>query len=216
MHRQTQTGARGSNGPAVVYFAKAPVPGSVKTRLTPPLTPAEAAALYGAWLGGLQAVAGARTLVYGWPPGSMALLRAALPRGLELRSQRGDDLWQRMARCFDELFDEGHAPVVIRNTDSPDLPQLRVREALERSRPGTVVLGPDTGGGYYLVGLAERCPDLLGGIEVGTGQVFAQTVARAQSLGLTVEALAIERDIDVFDDLLAVWRARGGTGRGTA
>ena len=53
---------------AVAYFAKAPRPGQVKTRLCPPLTPAEAAGIYAGFLRDLLVpVAGARTLVYGWP-----------------------------------------------------------------------------------------------------------------------------------------------------
>lgn len=196
----------------MVYFAKAPIPGTVKTRLTPPLTQAEAAALYRAWLAELAPVSGARTLVYGWPAAALAQLGAALPPGLELRPQQGADLWQRLARCFDDLFAEAHAPVLIRNTDSPDLPPARVREALDRSRPGTVVLGPDTGGGYYLVALAEPCPDLFAPIETDAASVFAETVARARAAGLAVETLAVERDIDTFDDLLAVWRQRSGSG----
>ena len=111
--------------PAVVYFAKVPRPGQVKTRLCPPLTPTEAAHLYVAFLRELLVpVAGARTLVYGWPADGLEELRPLVPEGLELRPQDGDDLFARMATCFEELFREGHGPVLIRNTDSPDLPMF--------------------------------------------------------------------------------------------
>jgi hypothetical protein len=193
----------------VVYFAKAPLPGRVKTRLSPPLTPGEAAGLYAAWLRALRPVPGCRTLVYGWPAAELDALRAVVPAELELRAQRGADLWARMAACMAELFAQGHSPVVIRNTDAPDLPPERVREAIARCKRGTAVLGPDAGGGYYLVALAEPCAELFGGSE-GAPTVHAQTVARARALGLAVEELAVEADVDTYADLLELWRRRGG------
>jgi len=193
--------------PAVVYFAKAPRPGQVKTRLCPPLTPREAAHLYAAFLQELLvAVPGARTLVYGWPDDGLEELRALVPEQLELRPQQGADLYARMEGCFEELFREGHVPVLIRNTDSPDLPQERIMAALESSRPGRVVVGPDLGGGYYLIALAEPCPELLRGARDGD---VTSLKRRALQLGLQVVELPAERDVDTFEDLLQMWRDRG-------
>lgn len=213
MTRQTDSGQGGSPGqtrqPAVVYFAKAPVPGLVKTRLVPPLTAEEAAALYRAFLKQVVVpIPGARTLVYGWPTEMFDELRAALPEDVELRPQTGRDLFERMIACMDELFAEGHCPVLIRNTDSPDLQAARVQEGLAKSGPGVVVLGPDTGGGYYLVSLTERCPDLFRGISEGGSSVFAHTVCRAEALGMDAVLLKEERDVDTFDDLIAMWQDR--------
>jgi len=207
----------------VVYFAKAPVPGQVKTRLCPPLTTDEAAALYGAFLRRIvRPVSGARTLVYGWPGEQLSVLAAALPAATagdpgtpELRPQQGADLWERMQRCFAELFAAGHAPVLIRNTDSPDLEIDLLHEALRRCTPGTVVLGPDFGGGYYLVALAQPCPELFADLEVGGdpgsapgSTILQQTRDRARRLGLEVVELAERRDVDRFEDLIAMWRQR--------
>ncbi len=213
MAPQTDSAGGGSRrrGPAVVYFAKAPVPGRVKTRLTPPLTPAEAAGLYRAFLiDAVVPISGARTLVYGWPAAELAVLRGCVPASIEVRPQRGDDLFARVEACFDELFAEGHAPVVVRNTDSPDLPVERVEEAIVRCAPASVVLGPDQGGGYYLVALGGRCPGLFSGHGEGGPDVLAQTAARARAQGLRVELLAPAPDVDTFEDLLALWRRRPG------
>jgi len=193
----------------VVYFAKAPRPGQVKTRLCPPLTPTEAAHLYTAFLKELLVpVEGARTLVYGWPADALGELRPLVPEGLELRPQVGDDLFARMTACFEELFREGHGPVLIRNTDSPDLPTERITAALQNSQPGTVVLGPDLGGGYYLIALAEPCPDLLHDVQGGGSGDVAALRQRAEQLGLQVIELPAERDVDTFEDLLQMWRDR--------
>ena len=199
----------GGAGPVVVYFAKVPRPGAVKTRLCPPLTPAEAAALYGAFLRQvLVPVKHARTLVYGHPEAELQDLEAFLPGGLELRPQRGKDLWQRLESCFGELLGAGHSPVLIRNTDSPDLPPERIVEALTEARPGRVVLGPDRGGGFYLVALGAPCPGLFSGLEEGASTVLPATLARVSELGLESVTLAEEQDVDSFEDLLALWRAR--------
>ena len=206
---QTDSSSPGSRGPAVVYFAKVPAPGRVKTRLVPPLTEIEAALLYAAFLmERIVPVEGARTLVYGWPEEDLAELRPMVPPGIEVRPQHGADLWERMRACLAELLAEGHQPVVIRNTDSPDLPPERVREAIERSAEGVVVLGPDDGGGYYLVSLCSACPELFDGSEEGSASVFAHTMARATDLGLRVEVLAVESDVDTFNDLVRMWRRR--------
>ncbi len=191
----------------MVYFAKVPAPGRVKTRLCPPLTPAEAAGLYSGFLRDvLRPVPEARTIVYAWPAEEISNLHEITD--LEIRPQRGADLWERMTVCFDELLEAGHSAVVLRNTDSPDLPPDIVEQAIERARPGRVVLGPDAGGGYYLVALAEPCPALFQADVEGAATVFESTVARARELGLEVDVLAEHRDVDDYDDLLALWRGR--------
>lgn len=204
--RQTDSEATGSARPALVYFAKAPRPGSVKTRLCPPLTLAEAAGLYGAFLRDAVTVApDMATFVYVWPGDGVDEVRALVPPGCILRAQRGDDLFTRMACCFEELFAEGYGPIVLRNTDSPALPRERVRQALQAANDGSLVVGPDHGGGYYLVALAAPCRDLFRGHVAGAWQAL---VAQARGLGLRVEVLPTEPDVDTFEDLLRLWRQR--------
>jgi hypothetical protein len=210
VHEQTSPLVRGSaQGPAVVLFAKAPRPGHVKTRLCPPLTHDEAAALYGAFLRRtVVPQPDATTYLYGAPHDALGELRAYVPAGVHLRPQVGRDLWARLASCFAELFAAGHDQVVVRNTDSPDLPAARIDEALRACRPGRVVLGPDAGGGYYLIALAAPAAVLFDLSETPAQEVCAATVARARAAGLEVVALPAERDVDTYDDLLAMWAAR--------
>lgn len=210
MGDQTDSNTPGSRGPAVVYFAKVPAPGRVKTRLVPPLTELEASHLYTAFLREVVVpIEGARTLVYGWPEDALSELQDLLPSGVELRPQRGTDLWERMRACLAELFAEGHRPVLIRNTDSPDLARERIAQALDRSGEGVAVFGPDDSGGYYLTCLWSDCPELFGEMEEHSATAFAQSVARAGGLGLRVEVLPVESDVDTFDDLVRMWRRRG-------
>lgn len=198
-------------GDALVYFAKAPVPGQVKTRLCPPLRPSEAAGLYAGFLRDVvQPVSGFQAFCYGAPAEQLDQLASWIHPEVELRPQRGEDLWARMTACFDELLAAGHRGVVLRNTDSPDLPSERVLEAAAALQPGRVVLGPDVGGGYYLIGMAEPMPELFVSMRDGVApeDVARATRAQAAALGLEVVELRVERDIDTFDDLLALWRDR--------
>lgn len=217
MNEQTSPPVRGSIGrPAVVFFAKAPRPGLVKTRLCPPLTHGEAAGLYAAFLRQLLVPhPGAATYLYGTPVDGLDELRALAAADLLVRPQVGDDLFARLGACVDELAADGHARIVIRNTDSPDLPRARLDEAVSTCAPGRVVLGPDVGGGYYLIGLAEPVPELFQLGTVAPGEVFARTAARAVALGLEVVRLPVERDVDTYDDLLALWAARAARPTGT-
>lgn len=206
---QTESKTPGSTGPAVVYFAKVPSPGRVKTRLTPPLTSSEASALYGAFLrDGVKPISDYKTMVYGWPPEELSDLAGYLSADLEVRPQRGGDLWERLGHAISDLFAEGHGPVVVRNTDSPDLPRARVEEAVERCGVDDVVFGPDADGGFYLIALGSPCPDLLRGLPVSSDGVLAAASDRARELGREVHMLAQECDVDTFDDLIGMWRER--------
>jgi glycosyltransferase A (GT-A) superfamily protein (DUF2064 family) len=155
----------------------------------------------------------AATYLYGAPPDALDELRALAPAGVEVRAQRGADLFARLAACFAELLAAGHDRVVVRNTDSPDLPAERIDAALAACAPRRVVLGPDFGGGYYLIGLAQSVPDVFALGPGAASEVLARTRARAAALGLEVVLLPPERDVDTFADLLELWAARRATGR---
>jgi rSAM/selenodomain-associated transferase 1 len=196
---------------ALVYFAKAPRPGLVKTRLCPPLRPEAAARLYAAMLQDVLLTPvepeDVRRFVWFWPPDAAAELAALVPPALAtvvgLRPQAGAGLAERMAACFSELCAEGFTQVVLRGTDSPGLPAARVAEAFALLGSGgvDVVLGPDRGGGYYLVGLTRPRPELFLGVAMGGDSVFAATCARVLGAGLRLATLAVEDDIDVYADL---------------
>ena len=94
--------------------------------------------------------------------------------------------------------------MVLRNTDSPDLPVARVREAIAALQPGRVVLGPDAGGGYYLIGMTGPCREVVGIAVEGAESVFEVTRRRVDELGWDCHVLAEHEDVDTFDDLLGL------------
>ena len=202
---------------ALVIFAKAPIPGQVKTRLCPPLTPDEAATLHGSFvldtLERAKAALAAFKLPYDRylacaPSSTHVFFRIMEERqGVRLMDQVGDDLGARMNQAFDTLFAQGYKSGVIVGTDTPSLPLERYQQALTALESHDLVLGPALDGGYYLIGLNRPTPGLFTGIPWSTDQVLALTQKKAGALGLKTALLESWRDIDTISDLEALIEA---------
>ncbi|XRQ16215.1 TIGR04282 family arsenosugar biosynthesis glycosyltransferase [Actinomadura welshii] len=192
----------------LVVIAKEPVPGRVKTRLTPAYTPAEAAALAEASLRDtLAAVAAAparrRVLALDGTPGRW------LPRGFTVIAQRGGGLDERLACAFDDAF--AGRPLLLIGMDTPQVtPRLldQARRALDRH--GAVV-GPAADGGFWLLGLRRPDPRLLRGVPMSRSCTAAVLLARLRAAGLDAGFLPRLTDVDTPADARAVAaRAPGG------
>jgi rSAM/selenodomain-associated transferase 1 len=202
------------SGGAIAVFAKAPQPGRVKTRMTPPLSPQQAAALYAALLRDvLEATARiaaelglAPVLVVDPREQCRALARDA-PRAYRVVSQRGADLAQRMDWAARELAAAGSAPILLRGSDSPILDGARVREALEALEDADLALCPDRDGGYSLIGLRRPAPGLFAH-PMSTRSVLEDTLANARAAGLRCCTLGPSFDLDCIEDLGELARAR--------
>jgi rSAM/selenodomain-associated transferase 1 len=196
---------------AAGIFAKAPVSGRVKTRLVPPLTNDEAAAVARvsleetlrrfpaavpvAWtlfLDGLDGVDGTAE------PWLAALARA---RGVAIAPQGTGDLGARLTRAFAALRAAGAKEVVMVGSDSPTLDPARISEAFDRLRTADLALGPARDGGYYLIGTRDAADTLFEGIPWGTGSVAAETLRRAERSGSSVALLPEWYDLDEMADL---------------
>ena len=192
-----------------MIFAKEPQPGQVKTRLCPPLTPVAAAQLYSQFLEDvleeMTRLPRIKLALAYTPASARAFFQNQAGPGIYLAPQRGEDLGERLRRAFDWGFNQGAGTVLIRNSDSPDLPGALVMEAVEvlTDRRAQAVFGPCPDGGYYLVGLRSPQPELFRDIAWSGPTVLAVTLARARLLGLTVHLLPPWPDIDTCDDLLA-------------
>lgn len=193
---------------AVIIVAKCPQPGYVKTRLCPPLTPEQAAALARAfledavecarWLEGTDAHLGFDDTS---DPRASAWFAKAFPDVPRIPQGRGD-LGARLNRLCEEAFRRGYRKVVLVGADTPLLTAERLREALDAlSLPQTVVIGPAADGGYYLIGLTAPCPALFRNVHWSTATVLSETLYRARSEARFPYLLGMERDIDTPDDL---------------
>lgn len=193
----------------LALFAKAPVAGQVKTRLSPPLDPAEAARLYEAMLLDIvdQHAREEGVQLYLWfaPDSAESWFRKQVPAPYTLRAQQGASLADRMRSLFRYHAAQGATRTVLRGTDSPTLPTARVREAVEALAGADLVLCPDRDGGYNLIGLREPV-DPLFDLEMSTESVLETTLRCAQGLGMRVALLEPHHDVDVAADLALLAR----------
>jgi len=191
--------------PVVIVMVKAPVPGTVKTRLVPPLTADSAAALAAAFV--QDAVRNARliadVLIAYSPADGNLLLESLLPDGLYWTAQRGDDLGKRMGAAMADAAGSGFSPLVVIGTDSPTLSPACIAEAIQTLQSGIadVVFGPTEDGGYYLVGARQPQPGLFGGVAWSTEAALTQTAANAARLNLRCHLLPAWHDVDTGEDL---------------
>jgi uncharacterized protein len=203
---------RGRRRGLLVIMAKKPVPGQVKTRLMPHLSPPDAANLYLCFLSDtLEEMAGLggidRSVAYA-PAGARDYFANIVKGRFSLFPQRGRGLGSRLARIFREKFQEGYGAVVIMNSDSPDLPGGMVTQAFRRLVEGSIdaVFGPSPDGGYYLVGLKAVFPGLFARMPWSTDRVLAVSLTRAEKMGIRTALLPPWQDIDTFDDLIGFFR----------
>ena len=144
-------------------------------------------------------------------------MRTLIGPAIDVIAQRGDDLGQRMAHVFEDMFRLGLESVVVIGSDLPDLPSRLVREAVGALQGGTdlAVLGPASDGGYYLIGLNRPHPQLFDCIDWSTPRVLAQTREAAKAQALPVVLLDQWSDIDGAADLdrLAVRASSSGATR---
>lgn len=192
-------------------FAKAPRPGRVKTRMSPPLSLEQAAALYDAMLSDVL-IASAdfaqrldlEPVLYFDPPDAKDELARRAPRAYQLRAQVGLDLAERMANAFEQAEAAGAERVLLRGSDSPGLDYATVEDAFDRLDAGQdLVLTPDQGGGYVLIALKKPQHELFE-IELSTGSVLTETLARARSLGLEASLTRASFDVDRSPDLARI------------
>jgi rSAM/selenodomain-associated transferase 1 len=195
---------------AIAVMAKASIPGSAKTRLVPPLTIDEAAALNTAFLQDAadNLLAAARLAnVVGYmafaPAGSIEFFRRIMPSGIRLIETVAPDLGQCLFNAASSLLAAGHGAVCLINSDSPTLPvDYLVRAAAALREPGErIVIGPSTDGGYYLIGIKQAHRRLFEDIDWSTDRVFRQTLERAAELDLKPVVLPPWYDVDDADAL---------------
>lgn len=188
----------------VTVIAKAPVPGQVKTRLSPPCTPEQAAEVAAAALAdtlaavddvALAAVARRVLLLDGDRQSWMST-------AFEVVAQRGTGLEQRLCNGFVDL-----GPGVIIGMETPHV-AAALTSAVAAARRGVDSIGLATDGGYWMIGLcaasAAIANELFDGIPMSSTHTGLAQLRRLQAHGRQVQLLPMARDLDTFDDLRAV------------
>ncbi len=190
-----------ASAPVLAVIAKAPVAGRVKTRLCPPCTPPQAAALARAALEDTLAAVAAtpthrRVLVLDGEPGDW------VPEGFEVIPQRGDGLAERLADAFATIGE----PTLLVGMDTPQVTARMLIEATALLRMDGVdaVQGNADDGGYWAIGLQRPDPAAFAGVPMSVEHTGAAQRARLAELGLAVADLPPLRDVDTIDDAVAV------------
>lgn len=183
-------------------FAKQPVPGQVKTRLSPPLSAAEAAELYAVslreTLDRCQAAGLAPVLFYA---GDRDYFQATFP-GVELLPQVDGDLGRRMHDALRQLL----APATCRGaaligSDSPDLPLEVLRGAFAALATHDCVVAPATDGGYVLIAMRRLCRELFEQVPWSSSEVLMVTRSKARQAGVRYQEIPGWEDVDDLPSL---------------
>jgi rSAM/selenodomain-associated transferase 1 len=192
----------------ILVIAKAPVAGSVKTRLCPPCTPEQAAELaISALRDTMDAVAATPEvepiLILDGEPGAWIHPSFAVVR------QRGHGLDERLAAAFED----GGAPALLIGMDTPQVtPEMLASAVAHLSTPGVdAVLGTAEDGGWWAIGLRAPNPQVFLGVPMSTSQTGAAQRARLDELALDVADLPVLRDVDDLDDAVAVAASAPGS-----
>lgn len=214
---------------AIAVMVKTPRAGAVKTRLVPPLTHDEAAALSACFLRDTAAnvagvkldECGVRGIAVYTPIGAESEFHKLLPDNFVMIAQRGESLTERLGYATEDLLAAGYESLCLIGADSPTLPSAVLAQAMNAlARPGDrVVLGPSDDGGYYLIGLKRVHWRMFEDIEWSTPNVFRQTVERAAEIKLEVVTLPVWYDVDdaatlvqLCDEIFPPARSRVGGG----
>lgn len=190
---------------ALAVMAKAPRAGKVKTRLSPPLTLEESAALNICFLrdttqniADVAALGSATGLICYTPVGDESAFDGLLPEGFSLIPQRGDAFGERLLAAAEDILAHGYGSVCLIDSDSPTLPTQALLQAVEAlSQTGDrIALGGSDDGGYYLIGLKQPHAEPFERITWSTESVYAETVERIRSAQLELVELPTWYDVD--------------------
>ena len=191
---------------ALIVVAKRPANGQTKTRLTPPLSPDQAVALYTCMLldtlDMMTQVGDVRHILAYAPDDAEPYFRAIAPLQFHFHPQIGQTLGERLHHILSHCLANGCRQAVVMDSDSPTLPAALLRAAFEQLDDSAVdvVLGPCDDGGYYLIGLKQPFASLFDVI-MSTPHVLADTVAAAERVGLRVALLPVWYDVDTAQEV---------------
>ena len=195
---------------ALAVMAKAPRPGKVKTRLSPPLTPEQAAIINICFLrdtteniATVTSSNRAAGIISYTPLGDESLFDNLLPADFALIPQRGDDFGERLLTTAQDLLACGYGSVCLIDSDSPTVPAVAFHQAVaELAKPGDrIVLGPSQDGGYYLIGLKRAHSEPFTNITWSTSTVFAETIAATEAVNIETTILPLWYDVDDAETL---------------
>lgn len=193
-----------TDSPVLVIMAKAPRPGSVKTRLAASLPPDAATDFYRCLLDDTLALA--RSLkdvevAIMCPLSDVDDLIQLAGNRASVIAQQGNGLAAGLTSVFAHFAGRNPRRTIAFNSDSPHLPPSVLENAFDSLTTHDVVVGPTHDGGYYLVGAKASHPTLFANDGMGTSSALQRLLLRTQDLQLSVGFADSFYDIDIAEDL---------------
>ncbi len=189
----------------VLQFAKKPVVGEVKTRLTTALSAEQACDFHKALLTHVAMEISQLEDVYQeiWSTGDSSFINELSTRlSIGHKFQKGKDLGERLCHAISSVIDKRDVLIVV-GSDCPFLNKSHYLKTVELlgGEHCDIVLAPALDGGYVLLAMSDFHPELFRDISWGSGSVLQETLDRAKSCGLKVRLIDTLRDIDRPEDL---------------
>ena len=192
-------------GPALIIMTRAPVPGRVKTRLQPRLSPEQCARLHTAFLKDILNMAlsipNFTTFLAYTPQKSHWLFKDIVPEQVKTFPQTGRSLGQKMCNAMRRVGERGYSPVIIVGSDIPLLQPATLYRAIDALGRCDICLGPSLDGGYYITGACQIHEPIFQDIPWSTPNVLDATLDKVRQAGLSLAMLEYYRDIDTYADL---------------
>jgi rSAM/selenodomain-associated transferase 1 len=185
-------------------MAKAPRPGTVKTRLAVNLSLEAVTGLYRCLLNDTIALArgiDSIEVAIMCPESDVLELSRSVPADMSIVPQTGEGLAAGLTSVFAHFASSGEQRVIAFNSDSPHLPASMLQSAFDILETRDLVVGPTHDGGYYLVGARAPHPGLFSSDGMGTGSALEVLSSRAEALGLSIGFTDRFYDIDIAEDL---------------
>jgi rSAM/selenodomain-associated transferase 1 len=188
---------------ALILFARDPILGKVKTRLSPFLEEDVILKLYTCFLqdslDNIRQVKNVDRFVGVAPSNESGFFTGMLGSDIRMFVQEGENLGDKMYGAIQDRFTEGYERVVIIGSDSPSLPVSYIHRAVGSDKD--MVLGPSTDGGYYLIGMRGKVVEVFKDVTWGTETVLQETCEHLVQNGASLELLPVWYDVDTPEDL---------------
>ncbi len=196
---------------AIIIFSRIPVAGHTKTRMEIMLSKDECAVLHKAMLKDIVSnlkYENAHLFIYFTPDKGKDILISLLGEDLVYRSQKGEDLGERMFNAIREILEEGYDKCILIGSDTPDIDRYLSEKAFKILDEKDVVLGPTEDEGYCLVGMKTPERAMFENKAYGSGKVLEEAIKALMEKGRTVGLTEKKNDLDEPGDLIKFYEEK--------
>ncbi len=191
---------------ALITFVKAPVPGTVKTRLQADIGADKTLKIYKSFVTALTSqcasMKGIDKFLGCAPSDDHPFLRKiANTTGMETFNQMGKTLGERIFNAFRHCAKKGYSEIVLIGSDSPSMPLAFIRQAFSELRKNDFIIGPCFDQGLYLIGVTgDKINRLSHILQLDTGKDVSIMLKKLNHTNITFTLLPFWYDIDNIDD----------------